>query len=261
MKILEASLNLRVDRKFDKNKTNLDYELKSEVAKMQLEYEADIYCNVEYMECQDEEYLQSFFNKGYKRITALFGKDNRGILCYVKKKYKIEIIERKSRPHFLHFRMYNTDDTFLDIIVFRILVSDGTRKDYEDRLEQWNAVLSYLDEMDDTSRVAIMGDWNHGYIREKYIEGKHNQYCYNYQKIKEDLDKRNINMGIELSEGHCEHSYVGYLAIDHIAIGEGLIFNIDPSYSKYKKNAPIGTPDHAFLFAGVTPRESKDSNL
>ena len=80
--ILESSLNLRIDRNNHKLVHHSDYVLTSDVAKNQLEYEynADIYCNVEYMECQDEEYLFEFSKNGYKRITALF-EDNRGILC------------------------------------------------------------------------------------------------------------------------------------------------------------------------------------
>ncbi len=68
LKILESSFNLRVEN----GKTNTDYELKKTVADKQLGYEhIDLYCNVEYMECQDEEYLYES-GKKYKMIYALF---------------------------------------------------------------------------------------------------------------------------------------------------------------------------------------------
>ena len=124
--IMESSLNLRMDRTNSPLKHNSDYILTSDVAKKQLQfkkYMADIYCNVEYMECQDEEYLLEFSKKGYKRITALF-EDNRGILCYVRKDIQItNVVHRMKSPHLLHFQIIK-DDRLLNIIVFRILVSD-----------------------------------------------------------------------------------------------------------------------------------------
>ena len=52
LKIVESSLNLRVERRLGKE--NKDYLLSKEVAEEQLKLEADVYCNVEYMECKDE---------------------------------------------------------------------------------------------------------------------------------------------------------------------------------------------------------------
>ena len=31
-------------------------------------------------------------------------------------------------------------------------------------------------------------------------------------------------MGIDIKQGHKEHSYLGYLAIDHIAVGSNFVF-------------------------------------
>lgn len=91
LRFLLPSLNLRVET--TKKKTNLDYTLSKDVADQQLKFDIDgkgksnidIFCNMEYMECIDEEYLYEFKKANYKRVTALFGKHNRGILCYVKK--------------------------------------------------------------------------------------------------------------------------------------------------------------------------------
>lgn len=209
----------------------------------------DLYCNVEYMECQDEEYLYEF-GKKYKRITALF-ENNRGILCYISKKIKTEIINKIEYPHLLHFRIAKGNE-FSDIIVFRILVSDSSENDFKDRKNQWDAVMRHIDiNIKDKSRLIMMGDWNHAYIRDKYIRGIHLQVYFNYQYIKSDLTKIGMTMGVNIVPGHTEHSYKGYLAIDHIAIGNAFSFIGKPTYSNYDKNAPIGTPDHAFLFAEI----------
>ena len=245
MRVLESSLNLRVEN----GRTNLDYSLSTNVAEAQLQYAADLYCNVEYMECLDEEYLHEFSRKGYKRITALFGHNNRGILCYIKNDYTVEVIKRMSDPHFLHFRASKDDESY-DIIVFRILVSNSSLEDFKNRLNQWNAVIAYIDNMQDKSRIILAGDWNHARILSEYGKDM-GQYYFSYQKIKADLEGRKISMGMDLRPGHKEHSALGFVAIDHIAIGEGLAFTKKPEYSDYEKNAPIGKPDHAYLFAEI----------
>ncbi len=258
MKVLESSLNLRVDRSNRSRRTNLDYSLSVDVAKEQLHYKggADLYCNVEYMECLDEEYLHEFSQKGYKRITALFGQDNRGILCYIKKDYTVQIIKSMSDPHFLHFKA-SKDNKSYDIIIFRILVSkwkskdvESIKKEFNERLKQWKTVCNYIDTMKDKSRIILTGDWNHARILPEYEEDM-GQYYFSYQRIRTDLESRGISMGIDIQPGHKEHSYKGYLAIEHIAIGEGLSFTKKPEYSDYDKDAPIGKPDHAYLFAEI----------
>ena len=246
MKILESSLNLREPAK---GKTNLNYSLSVDVAKEQLSYGADLYCNVEYMKCLDEEYLREFSQNGYQGITALFGKDNRGILCYIKEDYTVQVIEKMSDPHFLHFKASKGDESY-DIIVFRILTKITSIEDFKDRSNQWDTVCNYIDTMEDKSRIILTGDWNHARILSEYEEDEC-QYYFSYQKIRTDLESRGISMGMDLQPGHKEHSHQGYLAIDHIAIGEGLSFTKKPEYSDYDKYAPIGTPDHAYLFAEI----------
>lgn len=248
MKILESNLNLRVPN----GMTNLDYSLSVDVAKAQLSYGADFYCNVEYMKCLDEEYLREFSQNGYQRITALFGQNDRGILCYIKEDYTVEVIKRMSDPHFLHFKASKGDESY-DIIVFRILNSNSSLKDFKDRKKQWGSVIAYIDKMQDKSRIILTGDWNHARILPEYEEGM-GQYYFSYQKIRTDLKSRGISMGMNLQPGHTENSYtIGRikLAIDHIAIGKGLSFTKKPEYSDYDKNAPIGKPDHAYLFAEI----------
>lgn len=255
LRILLSSLNLRVE----KTKTNLDYLLSKDVAQSQLKFkdkyeeknEIDIFCNVEYMKCNDEEYLNEFVNAGYQSVTALFGADSRGILCYAKNRYQMKIIKKIEEPHFLHFKL-KAEDCDIDIIVFRILVSDSSQKDFSDRLIQWTSVMKYIDScIKNTSKLILIGDWNHAYIRDRYIKGKHFQYVFNYQKIKKDLEKRGLKMGMNLNHQHTEHSYQGYLAIDHIAVGEAISFRSQPYYSEYDSNTQIGKPDHAFLFADM----------
>ena len=63
LKIVETSLNLRVERRLGKQ--NRDYLLSKDVAEEQLKLGADVYCNVEYMECQDKKYMEAFKNAGY----------------------------------------------------------------------------------------------------------------------------------------------------------------------------------------------------
>lgn len=257
LRILFTSLNLRVEKEF--GKTNLDYVLSDAIARHQLKFkdkykrinDIDIFCNVEYMECKDEKYLSEFSNANYKRVTALFGNDNRGILCYFKKCYRVDIIKKIENPHFLHFKLIMKDN-IIDIIVFRILVSNGQQEDFDDRLKQWEKVMKYIDDnFKDKSKLILIGDWNHAKIRAQYIQGKHFQYVFNYQKIKTDLENRGLKMGIDIGPQHTEHSYKGYLAIDHIAVGGTVSYAYQPYYSKYNKDAPIGEPDHAFLFADI----------
>lgn len=253
--ILESSLNLRMDRNDNQRIHHSDYVLKGDVAKNQLQYSADIYCNVEYMECQDEEYLFEFSNKGYKRITALF-EDNRGILCYIKKDIQITNVVRKMKsPHLLHFQIIK-DNRLLNIIVFRILVSDGSKADFYNRKLQFDSVMQYIDFIG-TSDLIITGDWNHANVRIVYDPVNHNQFIFNYQYICSELKKRGLKMGININPkiSHKEsgiHSYNGFLAIDHIAIGTDLKFISMPKYSPYACNAPIGTPDHAFVFTEIS---------
>lgn len=137
LRIIESNLNLRVEQ----GKTNTDYKLEKTVAIDQMNYkdDIDVYCNVEYMECQDEEYLYEFRNN-YKRITALF-KNSRGILCYVDKRINTKVIAKYDKPHFLHFRI-TKEKAIVDIIVFRILSDDSSIKDFMKRKN--NGILYWI---------------------------------------------------------------------------------------------------------------------
>lgn len=248
LRILEANLNLRVDRRYNKNNSNINYILKKEVAEAQLAYkDIDLYCNVEYMECQNQEYLDQF-KKEYHCIKTIFGKDKRGILCFVKKDFQIRKIEEFDDPHFLHFKIIKDNET-VDVIVFRILVANTSIEDFKDRAKQWNKVMDYLNSLD-TSNLIMTGDWNHGKVRDTYTP-EYCQYYFSYQQIKRDLKGKNMTMGINVEEGHKEHSYNGFLAIDHIAIGSSFTYKEPPQYSCYEKGAQIGIPDHAYLFASI----------
>lgn len=249
LRILESNLNLRVDRRYNKKNSNTNYILKKEVAEAQLAYkDIDLYCNVEYMECENQKYLDQF-EKEYHCIKALFGKDKRGILCYVRKEFIIHKIKEFDEPHFLHFKITKDNET-VDVIVFRILVAKTSIKDFKDRAKQWNKVMDYLNSLN-TSNLIMTGDWNHGKVRDTYTQ-EHCQYHFSYQQIKSDLEGKNMTMGINLEEGHKENSYNSFLAIDHIAIGSSLSYKENPQYSsKYKVGAPIGTSDHAYLFASI----------
>lgn len=252
--ILESSLNLRIDKTNHSLMHNSDYVLTSDVAKKQLEYNADIYCNVEYMECQDEEYLFEFSKNGYKRVTALF-ENNRGILCYVKKELQItNVVHRMQSPHLLHFQVIK-DEKLINIIVFRILVSDQSKNDFYNRKLQFNSVMQYID-LIGSSDLIVTGDWNHAYIRDVYDPVQHNQYVFNYQYICSEFEKRDLEMGIKIDPNIPPkesglHSYKGFLSIDHIAVGKDFEFISPPNYSSYICNAPIGTPDHAYLFSEI----------
>ena len=252
IKIQEANLNLRVDRRNHPDATNMSYSLGRKIAEAQL-YQtknADFYCNVEYMQCQDSEYLQCFTYAGYQPITATFGKDKRGIIALAKKEIEVTIVKRMEDPHFLHLHAIK-DKEGADIIVFRILTYNSSDKDFRDRRLQWDKVMKYIDtEISDPSKTILTGDWNHAKIRTNY-QGEPQRF-FSYQLIEEDLNKRKLSMGMKLSEGHSEHSYMGHLAIDHIAIGQAFCYTDEPSYSPYQINAPIGTPDHAFISAEIT---------
>ena len=79
IKIVETSLNLRVEKRI--GKVNSDYLLSKGVAEKQLGLEADVYCNVEYMECNDTEYMEAFDVAGYVPYKGLDTLNQRGIMC------------------------------------------------------------------------------------------------------------------------------------------------------------------------------------
>lgn len=103
MKIAETSLNLRVEKRL--GKVNSDYLLSKDVAEKQLKLGADVYCNVEYMECNDAKYMETFDEAGYVPYKGLDVLNQRGILCMVRKEYPVRLINMFEDPHMLHIQV------------------------------------------------------------------------------------------------------------------------------------------------------------
>lgn len=114
IKIVESSLNLRIER----GKKKEDYLLSKNVADRQLSLsDTDIYTNVEYMTCNNNAYLDTFNNAGYKSYISTDEK-GRGILCEIKKEYEVEKINEMTDPHMLHLRI-KKNNLFIDLITIR----------------------------------------------------------------------------------------------------------------------------------------------
>lgn len=68
MKIVETSLNLRIER----GKCKDNYLISEYIAKKQLSIsDTDIYSNVEFMDCDNTAYLKVFENSGYNSFISL----------------------------------------------------------------------------------------------------------------------------------------------------------------------------------------------
>ena len=119
-KIVETSLNLRVERRFGKE--NKDYLLSKDVAEEQLKLGADVYCNVEYMECNNKKYMEAFKKAGYVPYKGLDSYNQRGILYMVRKDYLVKAIHMLENPHMMHIQI-EKEGKKVDIITIRILVS------------------------------------------------------------------------------------------------------------------------------------------
>lgn len=199
LRILESSLNLRVDRRNDARLSNTDYQLKKEVAREQLAYkDVDLYCNVEYMDVRTRSIFMIFQRLQTDQLRFWQRQSGNTLLC--EKGAGNNGSPQKEYPHFLHFRITKNNET-ADVIVFRILVSDSSKEDFEDRAKQWNIVMEYIDSnIKETSRLILTGDWNHARVRSQYAG--YNQESFHYQKIKNDLKIRGLSMGINLKPGH-----------------------------------------------------------
>lgn len=237
LKILETSLNLRREKK------NKPYILSKNVAEKQLSISSDIdiFANVEFMDCINNEYLDTFEKSGYKGYTCLDA-NGRGILCEIKNKYDVIKIFEMDDPHFMHLHIKELN---LELIIVRILVSGSDNADFQDRQKQWKRVIKYINNLNDKSRVLITGDFNHGVIANNY-KNRPRQY-FNYQMIVNDLLKEEIRFFP--IDGF---SYKGYMKIDHIASGK----EITIKEAEYKELYPeiddvIGIPDHKCILANV----------
>ena len=242
IKIVETNLNLRFER------GRKDYFLSEDVAKKQLSFfpDTDIYANVEFMmNCDNHKYLKLFEKSGYTAYTAL--DKGRGILCEINSKFKVEKMAESFAPHMLHLRIYiNNQKEFIDLITFRILVSDGSQSDYKNRREQWKNILSYVSKLDDSSHIVLTGDFNHGVISNNYISKPREHY--NYQLILNDLKQKNISL-FPING----YSYHSYMKIDHIATGaKAIVKSADYKNMFEGEKNEIGIPDHSCIVATIS---------
>ena len=236
---METSLNLRLER----GKKNEDYILSKDIAVKQLKIpDVDIYCNVEYMHCKNDEYLRAFKEAGYNAFTAVDEK-GRGILCEVNNEYQVTMIYQMAEPHMLHLQI-SKGDTQINLITVRLLVAGGDSSDFKRRKEQWDKITNYIEGLSDKSDLIVTGDFNHGVINNNGNYFSKPREFYNYQMVLSDLRKRNVE--IYPISGN---SYRGYMKIDHIATGKA----IKVTNAKYKDVFDnvncIGIPDHSCIIA------------
>ena len=241
-KIVETSLNLRVERKFGKK--NKDYLLSKDVAEEQLKLGADVYCNVEYMECNNKKYMEAFKKAGYVPYKGLDSYNQRGILYMVRKDYLVKAIHMLENPHMMHIQI-EKEGKKVDIITIRILVSGSDDADYISRKEQWNKIFKYIDTLENKENLCLTGDFNHGVISEEYKEDQARQY-FNYQMIVNSLKEKNISLAS--IDGM---SYKGYMKIDHLCTSENLNV-LDAAYvDVFGEHRIIGVPDHSMIVARI----------
>ena len=241
-KIVETSLNLRVERRLGKQ--NNDYLLSKDVAEEQLKLDADVYCNVEYMECQDKKYMEAFETAGYTAYKALDSYNQRGVMYMVKNDYPVKVIHMFEEPHMMHIQL-NKEGTIFNLITVRILISGSDDADYQSRKEQWDKVLNYIDSLENKDNLCITGDFNHGVISEAYKEDQSRRF-FNYQMLVDTLRERNISLAP--IEGM---SYKGYMKIDHLAVCDNLHVLEAEYLDVFGEHRIIGVPDHSMIVARV----------
>lgn len=250
MYLLETSLNLRIEPE----KSNTDYSHNPDVAEVQRcvlspvsgIIEPDIIVNVEDMDCDDVEYKSKL--SSYTPIEALDDFQKRGVSCYVKKRYKVQKIASMESPHMLHVRIQfgEGEKDYLHLIAFRILVSNSSISDFQDRKIQFEKVMAYIDSLQDKRNLIITGDWNHGVISQRGIYPPNcPRYYFNYHYILQMLQEREI-----LLTPISGFSYRGYMKIDHMAVSEDIVV-LEAQYADLFENFPqeIGIPDHKSIIA------------
>jgi len=242
IKIVETSLNLRVEKKL--GKVNSDYHLSKTVAEEQLKLGADVYSNVAFMECNDAEYMKEFDIAGYMPYKGLDTSNRRGIMCMVKKEYPANVINMFEDPHMLHIQVEKEGKT-IDIVTVRILVSGSNDADYIDRKAQWNKILDYLDSIENKENLCITGEFNHGVISERYRKDQARRF-FNYQMFVESLKKKEIK--VVPIDGM---SYRGYMKIDHFCTSEKLRVLEAEYLNVFGEHRVIGVPDHSLIVARV----------
>lgn len=242
LKIVETSLNLRVERRLGKE--NKDYLLSKDVAEEQLGLEADVYCNVEYMECRDKKYMEAFENAGYTAYKALDSYNQRGIMYMVKNEYPVRVINMFEEPHMMHIQL-DKEGTIFNLITVRILISGSDDADYLSRKAQWEKVLSYIESLENKDNLCITGDFNHGVISEEYKENQARRF-FNYQMVEDSLREKNISLAS--IDGM---SYKGYMKIDHLGTSEDLKVLEAKYLDVFGEHRIIGVPDHSMIVARV----------
>ena len=243
IEIVETSLNLRVEKGL--GKVNNDYLLSKDVADKQLKLGADVYCNVEYMECNNAKYMEAFEEAGYVPYKGLDA-NQRGILCMVRKEYPVRLINMFEDPHMLHIQV-EKDGKKIDVVTVRILVSDGNDADYIDRKTQWDQILDYIDSIENKENLCITGDFNHGVISEsgKYRNDQARRF-FNYQMFAESLEKKDIM--VAPIDGM---SYRGYMKIDHLCTSDKMMVLKAEYLDVFGQHRIIGVPDHSLIVASV----------
>lgn len=242
IKIVETSLNLRVEKRL--GRVNSDYLLSQEVAEEQLKLGADVYCNVEYMECNDAKYMEMFDIAGYVPYKGVDTLNQRGIMCMVRKEYPVRVINMFEDPHMLHIQV-EKEGKIIDIVTVRILISGSNDADYIDRKAQWNKVLDYLDSIENKENLCITGDFNHGVISERYRNDQARRF-FNYQMFVESLEKKDIK--VAPIDGM---SYRGYMKIDHLCTSDKLRVLEAEYLDIFGEHRTIGVPDHSLIVARV----------
>lgn len=242
IKIVETSLNLRVEKRL--GKVNSDYLLSKEVAEEQLKLGADVYCNIEYMECNDAEYMEAFDIAGYVPYKGLDTLNQRGIMCMVRKEYPVSVINMFEDPHMLHIQVEKEGKT-IDIVTVRILISGSNDADYIDRKTQWDKILDYIDSIENKENLCITGDFNHGVISERYRSDQARRF-FNYQMILESLEEKDIK--VAPIDGM---SYRGYMKIDHLCTSDKLMVLEAEYLDVFGEHRIIGVPDHSLIVARV----------
>ena len=248
MKILKltlvgTNLNLRIQR----GHVASDYKLLGDVALSQLKFKPDIICNYEDMEgCDSEEYFRVLETE-YVRVAATDDRQGRGVSCWIRKEYSVKKVYSMTSPHFMHVKVKNGDGLELNLMVFRILVSDSGIDDYKDRWNQWQKAMEYVDSIKSDGNIALVGDWNHGRIDdpESYL-GKARQF-FNYQMIQASLSERGIE--VVPMEGF---SFKGFMSIDHLAVSSSIVAENYRYEDVYGLEVPtIGIPDHSYIVSDL----------
>ena len=241
MTILGTSLNLRIEP----GKTIDDYKHIPTVGKIQNGFSTDIIWNGEDMLCDDAGYSKALPN--YNPIFGMEDRQKRGISVYVKSGLKAEKVMVMTKPHLMHVKVYKDSD-YINLIVFRILVSDSSQNDFIDRRKQFESVIKYTRNLEDKHNIVLTGDWNHGVINDNGIDKRDcGRHFFNYQYIEKELLKNGVI--VKEMKGF---SYKGYMKIDHIAADKNVKI-VNAQYVDPFKSLPvgIGVPDHKSILAEV----------